>query len=174
LNLFLAVFDDGRLTDNLGRVVDFTNTIIIATSNAHSDVIKDDLEQGMKMSEVAVDLKKRLSDYFRPELLNRFSNIIVFKTLAPEDLKKITVILLKEITNVLEENQGVEVKFEDSAIDELVRIGYSPVYGARPLRNAIAEKIKSILADKILRKEFSRGENIILRFDGENFLIEKT
>ncbi|MDP2856021.1 MAG: ATP-dependent Clp protease ATP-binding subunit [bacterium] len=174
LNLFLAVFEDGRLTDNLGRLVDFTNTIIIATSNAHSDVIKNDLEQGMKMSEVAVDLKKRLSDYFRPELLNRFSNIIVFKTLAPEDLKKITVILLKEITNVLEENQGVEVKFDGSAIDELVRIGYSPIYGARPLRNAIAEKIKSILADKILRKEFSRGESIVLRFDGENFLIEKT
>jgi ATP-dependent Clp protease ATP-binding subunit ClpC len=173
LNLFLAVFEDGRLTDNLGRLVDFTNTIIIATSNAHSDVIKDDLEQGMKMSEVAADLKKRLSDYFRPELLNRFSNIIVFKTLTPEDLKKITVILLKEITNILEENQGVGVKFDDSAIDELVRIGYSPIYGARPLRNAIAEKIKSLLADKILRKEFNRGESILLRFDGENFVIEK-
>ncbi|HRY76595.1 MAG TPA: ATP-dependent Clp protease ATP-binding subunit [Candidatus Paceibacterota bacterium] len=174
LNLFLAVFEDGRLTDNLGRLVDFTNTIIIATSNAHSDVIKDDLEQGMKMSEIAADLKKRLSDYFRPELLNRFSDIIVFKTLAPEDLKKITVILLKEITSILEESQGVEVKFDDSAIDELVKIGYSPIYGARPLRNAIAEKIKSLLADKILRKEFSRGENIVLRFDGENFVIEKT
>lgn len=174
LNLFLAVFEDGRLTDNLGRLVDFTNTIIIATSNAHSDVIKDDLEQGMKMSEIAADLKKRLSDYFRPELLNRFSDIIVFKTLAPEDLKKITVILLKEITSVLEESQGVEVKFDDSAIEELVKIGYSPIYGARPLRNAIAEKIKSLLADKILRKEFSRGENIVLRFDGENFVIEKT
>ena len=174
LNLFLAVFEDGRLTDNLGRLVDFTNTIIIATSNAHSDVIKDDLEQGMKMSEIAADLKKRLSDYFRPELLNRFSDIIVFKTLAPEDLKKITVILLKEITSILEESQGVEEKFDDSAIDELVKIGYSPIYGARPLRNAIAEKIKSLLADKILRKEFSRGENIVLRFDGENFVIEKT
>ncbi len=174
LNLFLAIFEDGRLTDNLGRLVDFTNTVIIATSNAHSDVIKDDLEQGMKISEVAADLKKRLSDYFRPELLNRFSNIIVFKTLAPEDLKKITVILLKEITTTLEENQGVEVKFDDSAVDELVRIGYSPIYGARPLRNAIAEKIKSLLADKILRKEFNRGENIILRFDGDKFLIEKT
>jgi ATP-dependent Clp protease ATP-binding subunit ClpA len=173
LNLFLAVFEDGRLTDNLGRVVDFTNTIIIATSNAHSDVIKEDLEQGINMEDITKDIKKRLADYFRPELLNRFSDIIIFKTLAPEDLRKICVILLKEITDVLEENQGVEVKFEDSAIGELVRIGYSPVYGARPLRNAIAEKIKSILADKILRQEFNRGEQMVLRFDGKQFLIEK-
>ena len=173
LNLFLAVFDDGRLTDNLGRAVDFTNTIIIATSNAHSDIIKEELERGMTIEEITQDIKKRLTDYFRPELLNRFSNTIVFKTLSLDDLKKITIILLKEVTEILEEKQGVIVKFDESAIDQLVKIGYSPVYGARPLRNAIAENIKSLLADKILKKEFNRGEELILRFTGEQFVIEK-
>lgn len=173
LNIFLSVFDDGRLTDNLGRVVDFSNTIIIATSNAHSDIIKDDLEQGMSMEDVTKELKKRLTDYFRPELINRFTDIIVFKTLAPEDLRKIAVILLREITNVLEEKQGVKIQFDDSAIDRLVQIGYSPIYGARPLRNAISDNIKSLLAEKILRKEFNCGDCLELKFDGGNFVIEK-
>jgi len=72
MNIFLSVFDDGRLTDNLGRVIDFTNTIIIATSNAHSDLIKERIEAGMPMEQIAAELKQKLTDYFRPELLNRF------------------------------------------------------------------------------------------------------
>lgn len=173
LNVFLSVFDDGRLTDNLGRVIDFSNTIIIATSNAHSDVIKDELERGVKISEITKDVKKRLTDYFRPELLNRFSDIIVFKTLSPEDLKKIATILLKEITDILAEKQAVNISFDDSAVNQLVNIGYSPIYGARPLRNAISENIKSLLSEKILKKEFNCGDCVVLKFNGQEFIIEK-
>ena len=82
VNLFLQVFDDGRLTDNLGRIVDFQNTIIIATSNAHSNFIKSEIEAGRTMSAISEELKKKLTEYFRPELLNRFSGIIVFKSLS--------------------------------------------------------------------------------------------
>ena len=173
LNIFLSVFDDGRLTDNVGRVIDFTNTIIIATSNAHSELIKQQLEAGKNIMQITADVKKRLTEYFKPELLNRFSNIIAFKTLSPQDIRQITVILLKEVTGMMADSQGVEISFADSAIDKLLELGYNPVYGARPMRNAISDNIKSILADKILRKEFARGDKAILRYDNANFIVEK-
>jgi ATP-dependent Clp protease ATP-binding subunit ClpC len=173
LNIFLAVFDDGRLTDNVGRVIDFTNTIIIATSNAHSELIKQELEEGKNIMQITADVKKRLTEYFKPELLNRFSSIVAFKTLSPQDVRKISIILLKEITGMMEENQGVEISFDNSAIDKLLELGYNPVYGARPMRNAISDNVKSVLADKILRKEFKRGDKVVLKYDGVNFVVEK-
>ncbi len=173
LNIFLSVFDDGRLTDNVGRVIDFTNTIIIATSNAHSELIKKELEEGKNIMQITAEVKRRLVEYFKPELLNRFSSIIAFKTLSPQDVKKITVILLKEVVVMMRENNGVEISFADSAIDKLLELGYNPVYGARPMRNAISENIKSILADKILKKEFNRGDKAMVQYDGNHFVVEK-
>lgn len=173
LNIFLAVFDDGRLTDNVGRVIDFTNTIIIATSNAHSELIKQGLEEGKNIMQITAEVKKRLTEYFKPELLNRFSGTIAFKTLSPQDVRKISVILLKEVTGMMAENQGVEISFDDSAIDKLLELGYNQVYGARPMRNAISDNIKSVLADKILKKEFARGDRVVLKYDGINFIVEK-
>ncbi len=174
LNMFLGVFDDGRLTDNLGRVIDFTNTIIIATSNAHSDLIKQRIEEGASVKKISEELKNRLTDYFRPELINRFSKVIAFQPLLPEHISQITILMLNGLSNDLEKEQGILLKFDDSALNQLVEIGYSPVYGARPMRNAISDNIKSILADKILRKEISRGDIVAIRFDGNNFIAEKS
>jgi len=123
MNIFLSVFDDGRLTDNLGRVIDFTNTIIIATSNAHSDLIKERIEAGMPMEQIAAELKQKLTDYFRPELLNRFSDIIVFKPLSPEDLVQIARLNLADLTKTLETEQGIKLSFDDKAVNQLVKIG---------------------------------------------------
>lgn len=160
LHLFLQVFDDGRLTDNLGRTVDFQNTIIIATSNAHSDYIKTEIEAGHAIKDVAVELKKKLTDHFKPEFLNRFSGIIVFKTLSREDIGKIVALNLADLAATVKDAQGIDLSFDASAASEVARLGYDPVFGARPLRGVISEKLRSVLAEKILRQELMRGQSV--------------
>lgn len=169
LNLFLQVFDDGRLTDGLGRTVDFQNTIIISTSNAHSDFIKSEIERGVAMKQIAEQLKKKLTDYFRPELLNRFSDVVVFKNLSPEDIMVIARIQLNDLAKQVREAQGIDIIFDDSAATAVAELGYDPVFGARPLRNVISDRIKAVLAEKILRGEAARGGTMRVIFKNNEF-----
>ena len=168
LNLFLQVFDDGRLTDNLGRTIDFTNTIIIATSNAHSDIINESLAKGEQMADIAEYLKKRLVDVFRPELLNRFSKIIIFKNLEPAQLGKIVEINLKELAEAVK-SQGIVLDFDPEAVAQLAKLGYDPAFGARPLRRVIDEKLRSPLSRAILGKLVGRGSRVKLVFKDNAF-----
>ena len=161
LNLFLQVFDDGRLTDNLGRTVDFTNTIIIATSNAHSDIINDALAKGGKMADIADYLKARLTDIFKPELLNRFSKIIVFGNLTPADLSRIVLLNLHDLSETAKA-QGIFLDFDPAAVNGIAKLGYDPAFGARPLRRVIDEKIKAPLASAIIAKTIAKGDRIKL------------
>jgi len=169
LNLFLQVFDDGRLTDSLGRTVDFQNTIIIATSNAHSDFIKTEIEGGKKIEEISEELKKRLTSFLKPELLNRFSDVIVFRNLNKQEILAVAKILVKEVVQTLKETHGIDLEIQDSALQKISELGYSPVFGARPLRQVISEKIKSVLAEKILRKEITRGSKLECVFENGEF-----
>lgn len=176
LNLFLQVFDDGRLTDNLGRTVDFQNTIIIATSNAHSDIINDALRQGQAMAQIADYLKSKLTDVFRPELLNRFSRIVVFKNLEPADLEKIVVLNLKDVEDLVGA-RGIKMEVDPAVVKLLARLGYDPQFGARPLRRVIEEKLRAPLAEKILEKKIGHGDNIKVVPQGEDeigFVTEDT
>ena len=157
LNLFLQVFDDGRLTDNLGRTIDFTNTIIIATSNAHSEFIKTHLEAHTPFETITEELKKKLTDYFKPELLNRFSDIIVFKTLSPSNIETIAKLQLDDLSQTVSEVQGINLVFADEVIKKIATLGYDPVFGARPLRGVISDKIRGPLAEKILKGEITKG-----------------
>ncbi|MBI2010889.1 MAG: ATP-dependent Clp protease ATP-binding subunit [Candidatus Colwellbacteria bacterium] len=166
-NVFLQVFDDGRLTDNLGRVVNFENTIIIATSNAHSDVIHSSLRKGESMESISEYLKQILVDVFRPELLNRFSDIIVFRNLEPVHLREIVKLQLKELGRLLDETQGIKLEYTDAAVELLARLGYEPAFGARPLRRVIEDKIKAPLSEKII----ARGSLIKLDVVGSAFVI---
>ncbi len=170
LNLFLQVLDDGRLTDNMSRVVDFTNTIIIATSNAHSDIINDSLSRGESMSNIAEYLKSRLVDIFKPELLNRFSKIIVFKNLEPKDLPPIVELNLKELAAAVK-NQGIDLKFSPEAIAKIAKLGYDPQFGARPLRRVIDEYVRAPLSEALLSKKIARGAHVtyIVRDDSFDF-----
>ncbi len=168
LNLFLQVLDDGRLTDGFGRTVDFTNTIIIATSNAHSDIINDALAKGESMADIAEYLKTRLVDVFKPELINRFSKIIIFRNLEPAQLAEIVKINLQELASAVED-QGFFLQFDPSAIAQLVKVGYDPAFGARPLRRAIEEKIRAPLADAILAKKIEKGAKVKVVFENEVF-----
>ena len=174
LNLFLQVFDDGRLTDSLGRTADFQNTIIIATSNAHSDFIKEQLEAGRKIETVADDLKKKLAGFFRPELLNRFSDVIVFKNLNEGEIRQIAGLQLQALAKSVKETHGLILKFDEAAIAEISRIGYSPIFGAGQLRQAISENIKSVLAEKILKKEIARGNELEVIFNDDKFDFKLT
>lgn len=167
LNLFLQVLDDGRLTDNLGRTVDFTNTIIIATSNAHSDIINDALNHGQSMSEIAEYLKKKLTDVFKPELLNRFSRIVVFKNIEPADLEKIVILNLQDVAQIVSE-RGIKIEFDPSVVKQFSKWGYDPAFGARPLRRVIDDKLKAPLAEKLLEKRISRGGRVKVVLNGES------
>jgi len=171
LNLFLQVFDDGRLTDSLGRTVDFENTIIIATSNAHSEFIKTEVEKGRTTEDLSDELKKKLTDYFKPELLNRFSDIIVFRSLNMEEIEKIAGLQLKSLADQVMEAQGIVLRFDEAAVKEVARRGFSPVFGARPLRQVISEKIRGPLAEKILKKEVGRGNELLLKKEGEELVF---
>ena len=168
LNLFLQVFDDGRLTDNLGRTVGFQNTIIIATSNAHSDIINESLSKGETMADIAEYLKRKLTDIFKPELLNRFSKIVVFKELSLKDVDAIARINLADLAETLS-GQGIKMSFDESAVKQISKIGYEPAFGARPLRRAIEENLRAPLAEKLLRKEIIRGGSVKVVFENEKF-----
>ena len=170
LHLFLQVLDDGRLTDNLGRTVDFTNTIIIATSNAHSDLVNDALRQGQNMSQISEYLKAKLTDVFKPELLNRFSKIIVFKDLSPKEVEEIAGLNLKNLARTLSD-QGISLEFDGSAVKQIAKLGYDPAFGARPLRRVIDDHVRSAMAEKILRKEVGKGDLVRLFYENDGFEI---
>ena len=120
------------------------------------------------MLEIAEYLKSRLTDAFRPELVNRFSRIVVFKNLSPEDLRKIAALQVRELGKTLAE-QGIAFAADDAAIALLVKLGYEPAFGARPLRRVLEEKIRAPLAEKILKKEIVRGGTLTLSAEGEGF-----
>ncbi len=170
LDLFLQVLDDGRLTDGLGRTVDFQNTIIIATSNAHSDIINQALSEGQSMSDIAEYLKKRLTDVFKPELINRFSRAVIFRNLEPKELVAIANIQLEELGKTLGE-QGISIKFDPSVAAYVVKLGYDPAFGARPIRRVIEEKFRSALAEKILRKEIDKGSEVVASIENDQLVF---
>ncbi|HEY4497042.1 MAG TPA: ATP-dependent Clp protease ATP-binding subunit [Candidatus Paceibacterota bacterium] len=171
LNLFLQVFDDGRLTDNLGRVVNFENTIIIATSNAHSDFIKNEIESGRDMVEISGELKKKLVTFFKPELLNRFSAIVVFTSLNRDHIRQITKLQLDSLIKKLKDEQGIYISITDALINKIAEWGYDPVFGARPLRQVISSKIKTPLSKTILNQDSVRGLSLSMDLDGEEVKI---
>lgn len=162
LNLFLQVFDDGRLTDSVGRVIDFTNTIIISTSNAGTSYVQEQLNQGVSVEEIRQRLiKGELKKYYRPEFLNRFDGIVLFRALVREEIKKIAGFMLKRVAKDLE-TRGVELRVEEAALEYLASIGFDPEFGARPMRRAIQEKVENQLAEFILSGNLQRRDVIVL------------
>lgn len=165
LNIFLQVMDDGRLTDSTGKVVDFTNCIIIATSNAGTQYVQDQMREGIGSEQIKERLLHgELKDYFKPEFLNRFDGIVLFKGLTKEDIKKIASIMLKRVALDLSQ-KGIELIVEDEALDYLATVGYDPEFGARPMRRALQERIENKLAEMILSGAVKRRDKVII---GEN------
>lgn len=163
LNLFLQVLDDGRLTDNLGRTIDFSHTIIIATSNAGSELIRKEFSTGnftnQEFSKILLD-KIQTDGIFKPEFLNRFDGVITFGTLKQDEVKEIAKLLIRDVTTVLDE-KGITLKITDQALEELVKEGYDPVYGGRQMRRVIQDKLENFIAKKLLETNIESGETII-------------
>jgi len=155
--LFLQVMDDGRLTDSLGKTVDFTNTIIIATSNVGTKKLQEVSKRGADFAELKDVALSELQNRFPPEFLNRFSGIVTFKPLSPEDVEKITILQMKGLTKRLL-GQGIKIEYSKKFIAELARQGYDPQWGARPLRRLIQDKIEARLAKEILAGSIEKGD----------------
>ncbi len=167
LNLFLQVMDDGRLTDGIGRTVDFTNILLIATSNAGSSFIQSEISNGASIEVITTGLLEReLKSIFRPEFLNRFDGIIVFKPLTMDDMIQIAWLMVNGVAERLEAQKGIIFRAEDPAVEALASAGYDPSFGARPLRRVIQNRIDNKLADLILRGEVGRKDTIVLQEDG--------
>lgn len=167
LNLFLQVLDDGRLTDALGRTVDFQNTIIIATSNAHSVFIQERVQAGETIAQFGDVLKKKLTELFKPEFLNRFSDIVVFRPLAPEHIEQIARLNLMTLQKLLQETNGIQMEITDAAVHRIAELGYDPAFGARPLRKVIDNSLKAVFAHKILSSEIHKGATIQVDVDAQ-------
>jgi len=180
-NVLLQVLDDGRLTDNKGRVANFKNTIIIMTSNMGSDVILENFEDLEKMGDVHRDdiiattkeeVFNLLKDTLRPEFLNRIDDKIMFLPLTKEEIKKIALLLLKKIKKNLA-NRELNLEISDKALGLLADLGYEPQFGARPLKRVIETELVNELAIQVLSGQFSEGDTIYVDADRKGFVFSE-
>ncbi|MBC8630103.1 ATP-dependent chaperone ClpB [[Eubacterium] tenue] len=167
-NLFLQILDDGRLTDNKGKTVDFKNTIIIMTSNIGSSYL---LEAGENINDEAKELvMNEMKIRFKPEFLNRVDDIIMFKPLDKEGIKQIIDIFMKSLKNRLHD-KDIKIEVTDSAKDIMVKEGYDPIYGARPLKRYISNVLETMIAKKLIAGDIYNGCTIIVDEENDNIKI---
>ena len=168
-NMFLQILDDGRLTDNKGKTVDFKNTIIIMTSNIGSSYLLAD--EGHITEETKDLVMGEMKRRFKPEFLNRVDDIIMFKALDKEEIKKIIDIFIKSLANRLKE-KDIDIEITDSAKEIMVREGYDPVYGARPLKRYIGNTLETMIARKLIAGDIYSGCTIIVDGEDDNISIK--
>ncbi|MDO5665682.1 MAG: ATP-dependent chaperone ClpB [Bacteroidia bacterium] len=172
-NVLLQVLDDGRLTDNRGRVVNFKNTIIIMTSNMGSNLIRDNFEKitSGNREEIVENTKEQvlamLKQTIRPEFLNRIDDIIMFSPLNEDEIAQIVRIQLNIIAKMLQEN-GIELRYTDEAIDSIAKVGYDPEFGARPVKRVLQRKVLNQLSKDILGGVVDKSKPIVIDARGEN------
>ncbi|CTQ47254.1 ATP-dependent Clp protease ATP-binding subunit [Roseibium aggregatum] len=177
-NILLQVFDDGRLTDGKGRVVDFTNTIIIATSNLGSDIIQKNLKKRgtSEFDEVKqkADLMEVLRHHFRPEFINRIDEIIVFHSLNQDEIREIVELQLARVARTAM-TQGVELEFDTSTINHFATEGFQPEFGARELRRLIRSELETELARQMLSGSIEDGDRVRAAWseDDQKVVFEK-
>jgi ATP-dependent Clp protease ATP-binding subunit ClpB len=161
-NVLLQLLDDGRLTDGQGRIVDFTNTVVIMTSNIGSQLLADGIDEDIAEERVLGALR----DHFRPEFLNRVDEIVVFGRLDREQLAEIVELQVARLRRRLDE-RGVELELTDAAAELLAREGYDPAYGARPLKRLVQRRIENPLAQRILAGEVRDGDRVVVDAEGD-------
>ncbi len=173
-NILLQVLDDGRLTDNKGRVADFKNTLLIMTSNMGSHLIQESLLEGMQSEEVFEHTKEQVMDLLRktirPEFLNRIDEIIMFHALAPEHVREILSLQISLINDLLTP-KGISLEVTEKALDYLQEKGYEPAYGARPLKRLLQREVINPLAEKILEGSVDTEKPVRVESDGEQIIF---
>ena len=165
-NVMLQILDDGRVTDGQGRTVDFTNTILILTSNIGSASILDLAGDPARHGEMEKRVNEALRSHFRPEFLNRLDESIIFHSLRADELRQIVELQVKRLAKRLEDRKlGLEL--DEPALDWLAGVGYDPVYGARPLKRAIQRQLETPIAKAILAGTFPAGSTIAVDVEAE-------
>ena len=174
LNVLLQLLDDGRLTDGKGRTVDFKNTVVIMTSNLGSHLLAEQMSgDGDAVNETTKrQVTDALREHFRPEFLNRIDEIIFFHSLGRAHMKRIIDIQIAGLTKRLAERK-IHVQLADAAKDLLVREGYDPAYGARPLKRTIQRRVLDPLAMRVLEGDFVEGDTVSVEAGGEDLVFEK-
>ncbi len=182
-NILLQVMEDGILTDSQGRRVDFRNTVLIMTSNVGSDLITDrdtlgfsDQSDGSEDS--YQEMKSRVTgearNVFRPEFLNRLDDIIVFHQLNRDQVRQIATLMINELTERLHAERGIKFELDDSAWDLLIRQGYDPKYGARPMRRTIERLIENPISEEILLGQFPKGTTVVASANGDEMRFKQS
>jgi len=171
-NVLLQVLDDGRLTDGQGRVVNFKNTVIIMTSNIASATIQELTRAGAGQSEIRAAVMEELRSVLRPEFLNRIDEVIVFSPLSREHIDQIVEIQINRLRKLLADRK-LNLTLTDAARAQLAAEGYDPVYGARPLKRVIQQRIQNPLALQLLQGAFPEGSTIVVDVEGNNFVFRR-
>ena len=170
-NILLQVLDDGRLTDNKGRVVNFKNTIIIMTSNLGSDLIREDIAQNGTLTErTRQQVFDLLKSTIRPEFLNRIDETIVFTPLSKADVREIVTLQVNMVAKMLA-SSGIELEMTSAAIDHVAELGYDPEFGARPVKRVIQREVLNRLSREILAGTVERGSRIVVDYDGSSLIF---
>ncbi|HOK43682.1 MAG TPA: AAA family ATPase, partial [Thermoclostridium caenicola] len=172
-NLLLQILDDGRLTDSQGRVVNFKNTVIIMTSNIGSDIL---LEGANEEGELSEDVRERVMSLlrrgFRPEFLNRVDEIVLFKPLTRKEIRAIVGLVLESLSKRLEDRH-IRIETTERALERMVEEGWSPVYGARPIRRYIQKIVETGLGRMIINGEIAEGDTALIDADGTGIVIKR-
>ena len=171
-NILLQILDDGRITDSMGKTVDFKNTIIILTSNLGADVIMQSIEKNHDITdETRETIKQVLKQHFRPEFLNRLDDIIIFKPLAKEQITKIVDLLLDKLNARLTEKQ-IKLKVTAKAKEFIIKNGYDEAYGARPLKRFIQDRVETAVARKILSTDVKPNTTLTIDADDNDIIVK--
>jgi ATP-dependent Clp protease ATP-binding subunit ClpB len=171
-NILLQVLDDGRLTDNQGHTIDFTNTIVVMTSNIGGQLIDEIAKEGGTEEEMQQAITESLKTHFLPEFLNRIDEVIVFHPLARDQIRKIVQLQIERLKKQLLQSQ-IELEVTEVAIDAIAERGYDPAFGARPLKRVIQQQIQNPLATEILKREFTEGARVRIDFADGEFTFER-
>ena len=176
-NILLQVLDDGRITDSQGRTVDFKNTVIILTSNLGSDIILNDLEQRRAngSNELSEDARKQidllLKSKFRPEFLNRLDEIVYYKSLTKDEMRKIVDLQLQDLRKRMEEGKHLKLEVTTAAKDFIIDSAYDSVYGARPIKRFIQSRVETLIAKAIIQGSYAEGSTLTVDYDGSALVL---
>lgn len=170
LNLFLQVLDEGQIKDSLGRVVKFNNSIIIATSNAGTAKIQEGIKNKLPVPQIEAALTEELKKYYRPEFLNRFDGVIMFKPLENAEIKQIASLMIKKINDQMSEKK-ITVEVTDTAMDQFIAEGYNQEFGARALYRTLQDKVKNVMAEKMLSGELQEGGKLRITGEGQSEIV---
>ena len=180
-NILLQILEDGVLTDSNGRKIDFKNSVLIMTSNIGAKLISenknalgfvDSADVNKNVQRIKTLVEEEVKRFFKPEFINRIDEMIVFTALSENELKEIAEKMLDELAVRCAEG-GIKIKFSQSVVELIIRKGFDPTYGARPLRRAVTAEIEDVLAEKQLKGEIKSGENLVCHFDDKELKIEK-